>query len=159
MGRDLDALNETLHKEGWFHGLNKIYKEDKINGKEYSKLKSYMFGLLSKKLNEAKTELERLEAVFKRLDAVCQMGSAPKPFHGVTAPDADVERLRQELKALHGWTLSLAETDFYLHFTAESPATAEQKFSGLDVHLRTLTRVQRNTGLKNLGGLFLERNL
>jgi len=83
------------------------------------------------KLNEARSEVGKFQAVIQRIEAVCKQGAILKPFHGPIAADNDVVRLRQEVKAFHGWSVSLAETDAYFLAAAESPRRASDAFHNL----------------------------
>ena len=128
---DKEYISLTIHQEGWFNGLTKLMKENKITSNEAAKLKSHMFNRLNEKLKEARREVDKFQAVIQRIEAVCKQGTIVKPFHGLNAADSDVIRLRQEVKTFHGWAVSLAETDAYFLAAAESPQRASDAFHNL----------------------------
>lgn len=150
MARD-DYISLVIHQEGWFNGLTKLMKENKITSNEAAKLKSSMFSQLNVKLNEARSEVGKFQAVIQRIEAVCKQGAIIKPFHGSNAADSDVDRIRQEVKTFHGWTVSLAETDAYFLAAAESPKRARETFDNLARSLLTL-QIYRGTAFKNPAG-------
>lgn len=140
MSRD-ERINLMMHMLGYFTGLDLLVKESVLTPEEAARTKAYVFSLLAKKTAEIKNEIGRLQAVVQRLEAVCQQGVKVKPF---TANGPDVHGLRQAVASLHGWTVSLVESDFYL-------------LSALDSHRRAFTDWARVP--KALDDLQLDRKI
>ena len=124
MGLSKDEAKRILVEEGWFHGHNKILREHNVSNEQAAQLKVGIFKLVLGKVLEAKAEIAKLQVAIGRMEAVCRAGVVPKLAEAQNAYSPDVWKLREEMRALDGWVISLLESDISLFAAIENPETA-----------------------------------
>ncbi len=131
MGLSKDEANRILVEEGWFHGHNKILREHNVSNEQAAQLKVGIFKLVLGKVLEAKAEIAKLQVAIGRMEAVCRAGVVPKLAEAQNAYSPDVWKLREEMRALDGWVISLLESDISLLAAIENPETAGGRVKSL----------------------------
>lgn len=131
MGLSKEEGNRIMAEEGWFHGLNKILREHNVPNELAVKIKAGLFSLMLAKVLESKAEIAKLQAAVVRLEAACRSGMVPKPAEAQNAYSPDTWRVREAMKALDGWTISLLESDISLLAAIENPETAGMRVKDL----------------------------
>ena len=124
-------LNKIAVEEGWFNSLDTIQKRTSLSKEKGAQIKAGMFGLILSKIEEAKREIAKLEASVQRMEAAARAGAIAKPAEGLNSKSADIMRLRAELKAFHGWTISLLESDISILMAVETPTIAGESVRGI----------------------------
>ena len=77
MGLSKDEANRIAATEGWFHGLNKILREHQVTNEQAARVKAGMFGLILSKVQEARSEIAKLQACIARMESAARVGSVP----------------------------------------------------------------------------------
>ena len=131
MGLSKNEANKILVEEGWFHGLNKILKEQQVSNEQAAQAKAGLFKLILTKVVEARSEIAKLQASVDRMEAAARAGTVPKLAEAQNAYSPDVWRLREEMKAFDGWTISLLESDISLLAAIENPESAGGRVKSL----------------------------
>jgi hypothetical protein len=126
-----EEMNKVVINEGWFYGLEKINQRQTMSAQESAQIKSNMFAHILKKVVEAKNEIAKLEAAVKRMEAAARSGAAVKPGEGKNFNSSDIQQIRNQMKAFHGWTISLLESDISLLAAVETPEAAGKAIGGL----------------------------
>jgi hypothetical protein len=126
-----DEGNRILADQGWFHGLNFIVREYGLTAEETAKVKAGLFQLMLAKVLEAKAEIAKLQTVLTQMEATCRQGSRPNPAEGSSAYGPTVEKVRDNMRALDGWAISLLESDISLLAAVENPETAGGRVKSL----------------------------
>lgn len=147
-----DEANKIAIEEGWFNSLDTINKKVEISNQKSADIKAAFFKLMLVKIEEAKREVAKLEAAVNRLEAAARAGAIPKPAEGKNSKSADVVRLRNELKAFHGWTISLLESDITILAAAETPEVAGQAVRGIQKSFAELWARRVEEGFKMVRG-------
>jgi hypothetical protein len=147
MTRD-NEINMKMHGLGNFHGIKILLRSGTITPDEAASLRRYAFKQIGEKVQEIRREIARLQGVVQTLDSICLRGSQIKPA-GVGG--GEVAMLRQTVQQLHGWTVSLVESDYELLAKAEDPNVAAEKFRDLALDLQLL-RMDRQIKLKPISG-------
>jgi hypothetical protein len=132
---------------GYFDGLEKIFQEFEVSKELGASIKMQFFQFTLKKIEEAKKEIARLQASVGRLEAACRAGTVPLPAEGLQARSPSVNRLRDEMRAFDGWTISLLETDITLLQIVNNPETAGIRAKSLAESFAQLWTL-RNNGRK-----------
>lgn len=152
MGLSKDEANRISVEEGWFHGLNKILREhDDVSIEQAAQVKAGLFKLILAKVLEAKAEIAKLQVSVGRMEAVCRNGTVPKPAEAKNAYSPDVQKLRDEMRALDGWVISLLESDISLLAAVENPETAGGRVNSLKGSFAELWNL-RIKGFKMMAG-------
>lgn len=120
---------------GNFKGLEILLVNKGISHDDAARLRAYAFRLIGEKVLEIRKEIAKLHGVVQTLESICRQGAQVKPAAGGAA---DVAMLRQAVAQLHGWTISLVESDYDLLCRAEDPTVAAGKFSDLASQLHKL---------------------
>ncbi len=126
-----EEANKIAIEEGWFNSLDTINRKVEISNQQSAAIKAAFFKLMLVKIEEAKREVAKLEAAVNRLEAAARAGAIPKPAEGKNSKSSDILRLRNELRAVHGWTISLLESDISILAAAETPEAAGQAVRGI----------------------------
>ena len=127
----MDDANRILVTSGWFHGLKKLIVEYELTAADTAKIKAGLFALILAKVLEAKKEVTNLQMAIQQIEATCRSGMLPNPSTGLDAYGAAVNRLREQTKALDGWTISLLESDISILAAVENPETAGDRVKQL----------------------------
>ncbi|MBL8222721.1 MAG: hypothetical protein JNL62_26010 [Bryobacterales bacterium] len=143
-----EELNRIVTAEGWFNGIDTIQKKAVLTNEMGAHIKAGMFKLLLVKIEEAKKEIARLEASVNRMEAAARAGAVPKPAEGKNSKSADVLRIREEMKAFHGWTISLLESDITILAAVETPDAAGNAVRGLQRSFAELWALRVDAGFK-----------
>ncbi|MBI4903307.1 MAG: hypothetical protein HY820_06720 [Acidobacteria bacterium] len=143
--------NKIATEECWFYGLEKINKTVNLPADKSARIKAGMFGLILEKILEAKREIAKLEAAVQRMESAARAGTIVKPAEGKNFTSADIQRIRSEMKALHGWTISLLESDISILAAVESPRVAGQSVTGLQKSFAELWALRVQAGFKMMG--------
>jgi len=143
-----EELNKIATEEGWFNSIDTIQKKAVLTNDVGAKIKAGMFTLILSKIEEAKREIAKLEASVGRMEAAARAGTIPKPAEGKNSKSADIMRLREELKAFHGWTISLLESDISILAAVESPDAAGNAVRGLQRSFAELWSLRIDAGFK-----------
>ena len=146
MGMSKEEANRIVADEGWFYGLDSILKKVDVSKEAAAALKAGLFKLILAKVLEAKREVARLETAVSRVEAAARAGSVPKPADSHNSSSPDVVRLRSEMKALDGWTISLLESDISLLMAIETPTVASQHIRGLQRSFAELWALRVQSG-------------
>jgi CRISPR/Cas system CMR subunit Cmr6 (Cas7 group RAMP superfamily) len=131
-------LNKIATEEGWFNSIDTIQKRTTLSKEKGADIKAAMFGLILAKVEEAKREIAKLEAAVQRVEAAARAGTIPKAAEGLNSKSADVIRIRSEMKALHGWTISLLESDISILMAVENPTLAGTSVRGIQTSFAEL---------------------
>lgn len=148
MGLSKEELNKIATEEGWFNSLDTIQKKVTVSNEMAAKIKVGFFGLILAKIEEAKDEIKRLEASVARMEAAARSGMIAKPAEGKNSKSADIMRLRHEMKAFHGWTISLLESDISILMAVENPTAAGDSVRGLQKSFAELFALRVQDGFK-----------
>jgi hypothetical protein len=143
--------NKIAIEEGWFYGLEKIDKRVNLTLDKSARIKAGMFALILEKILEAKREIAKLNAAVQRMESAARAGAIPKPGEGKNFASPDIQRIRSEMKALHGWTISLLESDISILAAVESPKAAAQSVLGLQRSFAELWALRVQAGFKMMG--------
>jgi len=148
-----EEMNKIAVNEGWFYGLAKINQRASLSPQQSAQIKSNMFGHILKKIVEARQEIARLEAAVQRMEAAARNGVTLKPAEGKNFNSADVQRIRSEMKAFHGWTISLLESDISILAAVETPEAAGKAVAGLQRAFAELWSVRLQNGFRMMDRL------
>lgn len=143
-----EELNKIATEEGWFNSIDTIQKRAVLTNEIGAQIKAGMFKLILTKVEEAKKEVARLEACVNRLEAAARAGAIPKPAEGKNSKSADIMRIRQEMKAFHGWTISLLESDISILAAVEDPKQAADAVRGMQRSFAELWAMRVEAGFK-----------
>ncbi|MBL8173990.1 MAG: hypothetical protein JNK48_04930 [Bryobacterales bacterium] len=143
-----DEINKIATEEGWFNSLDTIQKKALLTNEVGAQIKAGMFKLILTKIIEAKKEIAKLEASVTRMEAAARAGTIPKPGEGRNSRSADIMRLREEMKAFHGWTISLLESDISILAAVENPKLAGDAVRGLQRSFAELWALRVEAGFK-----------
>lgn len=143
--------NKIATEEGWFYGLEKIDKRVNLTPEKSAQIKAGMFALILEKILEAKREIAKLNAAVQRMESAARAGALAKPGEGKNFASPDIQRIRSEMKALHGWTISLLESDISILAAVESPKAAAQSVLGLQRSFAELWALRVQAGFKMMG--------
>lgn len=143
-----EELNKIATEEGWFNSIDTIQRKALLTNEVGAQIKAGMFKLILKKVDEAKKEIARLEASVNRLEAAARAGAIAKPAEGKNSKSADIMRIRQEMKAFHGWTISLLESDISILAAVENPTVAGEAVRGLQRSFAELWALRVEAGFK-----------
>ena len=116
-------------------------------------MKTYVFARPSKKVAEMRNEIGRLQGSVERLEAICKHGSLVKPY---VPRDSDIAGLRQATGSLHGWTVSLVESDFYLLSALDNRIHAYAKWAKAAKSLEYL-QLERQVSMQDISGKKISR--
>ena len=131
MGLSKEEGNRILAYNGWFAGLDQIYRRHDFSPEVGAKLKANMFELLLAKVREAKDEIDRVQNSVARLEALCRAGTVPKPSEGLNAFTPEVGKTQAEMDTFDGWVISLLESDISLLMAIRNQETAAFRVNGL----------------------------
>ncbi len=148
MGMSKDELNKIAIEEGWFNSLDTIQKRVEISNEQGAAIKAAFFKLILVKVEEAKREVAKLEAAVNRVEAAARAGTIVKPAEGKNSKSSDIMRLRNEMKAFHGWTISLLESDISILLAVENPTVAGDSVRGLQRSFAELFAMRVEAGYK-----------
>jgi hypothetical protein len=148
MSKD-STINVLMQNLGFFKGIEILLRDRTITTDEASRLRAYSFSLLGNKVAEIKREIVQLQSVVDLLESICRQGAVRKPSG--TAGD-EVSRMREAVKRFHGWTISLAESDFHLLYYVEDSSVAGTKFHNLSGQLNKL-QLERRAAKNSFSGM------
>lgn len=143
-----EKINLTMSSMGYFTGLDVLLSGRVVTADEAAKMKAYVFARLSKKVAEMRNEIGRLQGSVERLEAICKHGSLVKPY---VPRDSDIGGLRQATGSLHGWTVSLVESDFYLLSALDNRIHAYAKWAKVAKSLEYL-QLERQVSMQDISG-------
>ena len=153
----VNDMNKIAINEGWFYGLEKINQKGSLSAQESAQIKSNMFAHILIKVAEAKKEIVKLEAAVQRMEAAARNGVIVKAGEGKNFNSSDVQRIRAEMKAFHGWTISLLESDISILAAVETPEAAGKAVGGLQRAFSELWAARVQDGfrmMKTMAGTF-----
>lgn len=108
-GTLLDAQSKAvLMKDGTFHGMKALLAERRISEDMASQILRNSYGAILDQVNEAKSELQKIQNALAQLESTCRTGKqARNPRTG----DGTHAQLNQAVLAFDGWVVSLMETN------------------------------------------------
>jgi hypothetical protein len=122
-----DEIQWLATELGYFDALHKIIEDHDITRETGARLKVLLFRHIMFQVNEAKKEVQKLQAVLGRLEAACRAGQVHKPAEGHEAYSASVSHLRGEMRAFDHWTAQLVDRNLSLLAAALNPEAAEAR--------------------------------
>lgn len=145
---DPDQITIAMSVLGNFKGVEALLRTGKITQAEAANLRSYSFKRIGHKILEIRKEVARLHAVVDRLESICRQGAQ---MQHPSAGNNEVAQLRQAVAQLHGWTISLVESDYELISRTEDPTVAGGHYRDLSTQLYKL-RLDRQITRQQISG-------
>ena len=131
MGVTKEEGNRILAYNGWFTGLDMIFRAHDVSREAGARAKANLFKLLLAKVLEARDEIGRLQNSAARLESLCRAGSISKPHEGRQVFTSEVRRTQAEMDTFDGWTISLLESDISLLMAIRNQESAAFRVNGL----------------------------
>lgn len=105
---DTRKIAEDFNRDGAFRTLRTFVRQGTISKEQAAQWTAQLFKIFAAKIEEAKKEVKRLDAVLQRLAVVAAQGKRKRAY---VEQDPLVLSLAHELGAFDGWVMSLYETD------------------------------------------------
>ena len=105
---DTRKIAEDFNRDGALRTLRSYVQQGTITKDQAAQWTAQLFKIFALKIEEAKKEVQRLDAVLQRLAVVVAQGRRKRAY---VEQDPLVMSLAQELGAFDGWVMSLYETD------------------------------------------------
>lgn len=105
---DTRKIAEDFNRDGAFRTLRSYVQQGTISKDQAAQWTAQLFKIFAAKIEEAKKEVKRLDAVLQRLAVVAAQGKRKRAY---VDQDPLVLSLAHELGAFDGWVMSLYETD------------------------------------------------
>lgn len=105
---DTRKIAEDFNRDGAFRTLRSYVQQGTISKDQAAQWTAQLFKIFAAKIEEAKKEVKRLDAVLQRLAVVAAQGKRKRAY---VEQDPLVLSLAHELGAFDGWVMSLYETD------------------------------------------------
>ena len=136
-----------LWNNGFFDGFALIRDKFDPDDRDAHEFKKHLYGLLLKEVVEAKNEAGRLLQVLARMEAQCRSGSNGAG-DGRYGNDTISSALKQDVKALDGWVISLFESNITLLHYIWNIETAGNRSNTLHQAMReVIEKRKRELGL------------
>jgi hypothetical protein len=134
-----DELSRLIINEGYYQGFRKTFEQFDMPLEYRKKLEAMLFRHILKKIEEGRREIQKLQATFNRLHAVCNRGTNWKHNIRGTAPTIDIwGELGTSMQAMDGWAISLLETSISLLMIIQNPETGANRVKGLQESFSSL---------------------
>lgn len=105
---DTRKIAEDFNRDGAFRTLRTYVQQGTISKDQAAQWTAQLFKIFAAKIEEAKKEVKRLDAVLQRLAVVAAQGKRKRAY---VEQDPLVLSLAQELGTFDAWVMSLYETD------------------------------------------------
>ncbi len=149
--QEWNEMLSMMMRSGVFVGLAEISRTKNLSDKQAGALRANIFQFFGHRVAEAKREVEKIQAVLHRIEAVCREGMAARSIGPGMIFSPPVDRFHQEVNALDGWVVSLYETDLTILGNI-NPGTRHQRPQEFGKAMDTLWQKREQTlkvGLKD----------
>lgn len=134
MGKLNNEQVTVLMREGTFHGIEMLQKQNKITAAEASEVLARSYGALLEQVEEAKKELQHIQSNLMRLEAACRQG---KQARGQTPVTTTRQNLGDSVVNLDNWIVSLMETNLTITGML-NPALTRNKITQFGIAMNAL---------------------
>ncbi len=108
MGKLTSEQVSVLMREGTFHGVESLLKQNKMSQAEAAEILARSYGALLEEVEEAKKELQHIQTNLLRLEAACRQG---KQNRGSRPAGTTRQNIGDTVVNMDNWIVSLMETN------------------------------------------------